>query len=258
MHSHTFDVVISDHRYGCWSAKATCIFITHQVNILMPAGFRWLEPLVNYFNHQAICRFDHCWIPDYPEKPLTEKLTRPFHPYTTFIGMLSRFRPASVPLEISYQMVAVLSGPEPQREQLEILLLRELRKLNHRALVVRGVPGTAKSERVDENIMMVDHLPAQALNEAVLKSELVICRSGYSSIMDLAATGSKAFFIPTPGQTEQEYLAMELMKRGIAGFQTQRQADLKAAWHERNNYKGFEDWKHQPNLLRQAIIEVLR
>lgn len=258
LRTHAFDLVISDHRYGCWSAKVSCVFLTHQVNILMPSGFRWLEAVVNYFNHRAILRYDRCWIPDDPSDPLTGKLSTPIHLRTTFVGMLSRFRHIHQPSEILYQVVAVLSGPEPQRTRLEMLLLKELKKLNCRALVVRGLPGSNNRYQVNENISMEDHLSSQALNEVISKSELVICRSGYSSIMDLATAGRKALFIPTPGQTEQEYLAVELMKRRIAGFQIQHQLDLEVAWREINHYKGFEDWKHEPNLLRQAVNEMLQ
>ena len=257
MRSHAFDVVISDHRYGCWYAKAPCVFVTHQINILMPSGFPWLEAIVNYFNHRAILKFDRCWVPDYPDNPLTGKLSVPFHPRTAFVGMLSRFHKIGVDGEIPYHIVAVLSGPEPQRTVLELLLLKELKMSDHKALLIRGIPGSSDKPTVRGNLTIVDYLPSPALNAMILKSSIVICRSGYSSIMDLAAIGRRAIFIPTPGQTEQEYLAQELEKRKIAGFQTQHKLNLKAALAEINHYKGFEDWKHRPNLLQQAVNELL-
>ena len=258
LRTHSFDWVISDNRYGCWSARTPSIFITHQVNLLMPAGFGWLAGILNYFNHQAIRRFDGCWIPDYPDDPLTGKLSRPVHPHTTFVGMLSRFHPRPSSIEISYPVVAILSGPEPQRAKLEMLLIAALKNFSTPALIVRGLPGKGSRHCIGEHITVVDHLPSQELNEVIFRSELVICRSGYSSVMDLAFAGRKALFIPTPGQTEQEYLASKLMRMGVAGYQHQSQLDLKSAWRERNHYKGFEDWKHQHNLLSQAVNKILQ
>jgi len=53
----------------------------------------------------------------------------------------------------------------------------------------------------------------------------VISRSGYTTIMDLAVLEKKAYFIPTPGQNEQEYLAKRLTKLGIVP--SCKQADFK-------------------------------
>nr|MBP6558208.1 glycosyltransferase [Flavobacterium sp.] len=50
---------------------------------------------------------------------------------------------------------------------------------------------------------------------------MVLCRSGYTTVMDLAKLEKKAFFIPTPGQFEQEYLAKRYKRNGIAPYAKQ-------------------------------------
>ena len=105
----------------------------------------------------------------------------------------------------------LLSGPEPQRTIFESLMTKELKKFQGKVLLVRGLPGDKATDAVaiagKTNITAVNHLSANSLNDALLQSEWVICRSGYTTIMDLIKLGHKAVLVPTPGQTEQEYLA---------------------------------------------------
>ena len=46
-------------------------------------------------------------------------------------------------------------------------------------------------------------------------SKLLVCRSGYSTLLDLSVIQSRAILIPTPGQPEQEYLSLELMNKKL-------------------------------------------
>ena len=57
--------------------------------------------------------------------------------------------------------------------------------------------------------------------------------------MDLAKLGKKAFFIPTPGQYEQEYLAKKLKKQGLVPFAKQESFKLYNL-QEINMYKGLK------------------
>jgi UDP-N-acetylglucosamine:LPS N-acetylglucosamine transferase len=59
-------------------------------------------------------------------------------------------------------------------------------------------------------MIVYDHLPAKALAPLIREAEIVLARSGYSTVMDLATLGKRAVLIPTPGQTEQEYLGAYL------------------------------------------------
>jgi UDP-N-acetylglucosamine transferase subunit ALG13 len=152
-----------------------------------------------------------------------------------FIGAASRMKP--IPgSEKKYDIVAIFSGPEPQRSIFERIVVDELMNSGLRYFIVRGIlPGKKKEGKAN----IVDFLPASELQQVISESEVVIARSGYSSIMDMAAMGKRAILIPTPGQTEQEYLANQLKERNIAYTIGQKDFDLEKAWKESEKYSGF-------------------
>jgi uncharacterized protein (TIGR00661 family) len=250
------DLVISDNRYGLWSAHVPSVLITHQSNILMPSRFGWLQNLVRYLNHRQMKKFSVCWIPDSPGKnSLAGELTE-FGPTTDikfqWIGALSRFKRSEV--EPQNQILAILSGPDPQRTILEKLIVPQIRKSGLRYFIVLGQV-TQQNSYNDARI--VDFMTTELLEEKILSSEVVICRSGYSSVMDLAALGKKAIFIPTPGQTEQEHLAGKLKAKRIAFSMHQDVFDLRTAMNESKNYSGFFDFVASKDLLEPAIMTIL-
>ena len=221
------DLVISDSRFGCFTKQVPCIFITHQLHIQMPAYLKQLQRVVNFFNHWIIKKYHSCWVPDFADttKNLSGILAHPAPFPIQYIGPLSRMKPLVRP--IRYDIIAILSGPEPQRSMLEQLLLMELAKLDKKILLVRGLPKGSALETPNKHIRIVPFLTAQALNEAIAESAFVICRSGYSSIMDLVILRKPALLIPTPEQTEQEYLARYLKSKGQFLVQAQGALDLK-------------------------------
>ena len=209
------DLVISDNRYGCWTKLVPSIFITHQINIQLPFTLKWMQRIINYFNHRQIRKFSQCWVPDFPENRLTGKLTEPGKLSVKFIGMLSRFKSVKIKELFVYDYLAIVSGPEPQRTIFEQKVRVCFSGLKGKKILVRGLPGVGE-EIVEQNGWdEVGHLNAERLRQVIEQSKLVISRSGYSSVMDLASLNKKAVFIPTPGQTEQEYLAKSLVDRGI-------------------------------------------
>lgn len=253
---HNIDMVISDNRYGCYSNKIKSIFITHQLMIKAPLAENALHKTVLRY----IKKYSECWIPDVAgEKNLSGDLS---HMYDVpanafFIGALSRFKkPESFTLQKKYDMLAIISGPEPQRTLFEELVKKEIQKTNLKALMACGKTESAATKTTTGNIELVNHLPAEELQEAILQSSVVIARSGYSTVMDLAALGKKAIFIPTPGQTEQEYLAAMFMRKGIAFSQQQQEFDLEIALKESGNYKGFEGIRVN-NVLEERVDLLL-
>lgn len=223
---HNVDAVISDNRYGLWTNKVPCVFITHQVRILSPV----LEDLVFFLNLHFINRFDFCWIPDEASaRNLSGKLSHienlPSH--AKFIGPLTRFR-GDYPQEKRYDIMAIVSGPEPQRSIFEEKLKTQLKQLNKRALLVLGNPEIVQKSE-SGNLTIVSHFNSVEMEKAVAASEVIICRGGYSTIMDLAVYGKKAVFIPTPGQTEQEYLAKRYAGKGWCVYQKQSEMNLEKA-----------------------------
>lgn len=244
-----FDSIISDNRYGCWSRKAKSILITHQVNILLDPPWKLFSTIVNSFIHRWIRNFDECWVPDF-ENGITKAMSH-LQISKRFIGMLSRFEKNNQP--VALDVLAIASGPEPHRSLFVQLLKKELEASGLRYFLVKG----NFNETNIESPLSSEYLTSGRLNELMEAAEIVICRSGYSSIMDLAKLGKKAIFIPTPGQTEQEHLASELKNKNIAWCQSQQEFDLQEALEKSKHYSGFADFKSQPNLLPKAITDLL-
>jgi UDP-N-acetylglucosamine transferase subunit ALG13 len=214
---HQWDFVISDNRYGLSIPNTKCIIITHQLWVLSGWGNQ-IDKILNKRIHRWIMSFDQCWIPD-EEKDggIAGLLSHPRFPIPysllptplIFIGPLSRLSPTAD--EEGDKILILLSGPEPQRSLLEEKIIEQIKSINQQFLVVRGLPTDTQQPLNSSHIEFKNHLSSTHLSEAIAKAKLVICRSGYSSIMDLLRLRKKAILIPTPGQTEQLYLA-KLMK----------------------------------------------
>lgn len=251
------DLLISDNRYGCWSSHIPAVFITHQSNIMMPRRFGWLQDLVRRLNEQMMRRFSVCWVPDFPDKhSLAGELMLSGMPdlkiQTRFIGWLSRFERRESRLR-KYDVVAILSGPEPQRTSLENIVMPQLKNSANSYRVVRGLPSLRLSPADDHAVNFLD---SKDLQTCIESADLIIARSGYSTVMDLHALGKKAVFVPTPGQTEQEYLARRLKEKGIAFSMAQDKFDLKEALLQSENYSGFEPLSPD-SRLREAVRSIL-
>lgn len=135
--------------------------------------------------------------------------------------------------------MVIISGPEPQRSIFEKKVLIQLRETEYKALVVLGKPELSKGLDQRDNIDVYNHLDSDAMQEGMLSSTLVICRPGYSSIMDLAVLGQRAAFVPTPGQTEQEYLAQYHMDKRHYYSVSQKDFDLSKLLSASRNYTGI-------------------
>lgn len=254
---NSYDLLISDNRYGCRLSTVKSVFIGHQINLIMPNWLAWLSPVINYFNHRWISKFDECWIPDDPQNSLTGILTRPALPRSKWIGVISRFN-KGMEVKKEYQLVVVLSGPEPQRSLFEKIILKQIRQIDQRTLLVCGVMDGTGSIDTPPYVEVVNYLNKNKLQQAIAQGEWILARPGYTTVMDLYVMGKKAIFVPTPGQTEQEYLGGELMKKGIAFCMTQNEFDMGVALNEVKNYTGFEGKAHDSNLLNLAIEEALQ
>ena len=247
--------VISDNRFGCFSSLVPSVFITHQLNIRIPSPP--LEWLVNRLNHHFIRRYDECWIPGQPGTDnLSGALSLPPESLPCrHIGRLSRLKPEEAAKE--YDILVLLSGPEPQRTQLEATLIRQLKDLPLRVLLVQGKTERERCDYLTAGMEVRPYLKARGLQAAMSRASLVICRSGYSTIMDLAAMGKKALLIPTPGQTEQEYLARRMQELGYCPFQYQNELDVKRGLSEVGFYPGFPKDDVGNGLLAGAIQSLI-
>lgn len=251
------DLVISDNRYGCWSCNAKSIFITHQLTILMPPSLKWMERIVNSVNHRLIRKFDECWVPDHEgTESLAGVLSYSPLLQPKYIGPLSRFVNDHVTVAKTIEVLIVLSGPEPQRSIIEEKLLMSIAKIEKPICLVRGVSGN-RTRNIGKHINVVDFLNSRDLQSMISLSKVLITRSGYSSIMDLSLLGGKVILIPTPGQTEQEYLAERFKEKGIAFSVQQEDFDWHVALCESEKYSGFIPGEND-GLLQETIQNTLR
>lgn len=210
--------IISDNRPGVRNRNVPSIYMTHQLNVRSGATSYFTGKLHRFL----ISRFDQCWVPDFEGMPnLSGRLGHLEETWekVRYLGPLSRFSKREV--DQVYDLTIVLSGPEPQRTLLEDKLLKQVLHFDGRVLMVCGKVESEQTKRVAGNVEIYNFMPSDQLEEALNQSKMVLTRSGYTSVMDLARLQCKAFFIPTPGQPEQEYLAKKLDGQGYVPFSTQ-------------------------------------
>ena len=230
------NVIVSDNRYGFRSNTVKSILISHQVNIQL--GNIILSKLADVFNHFLIKKFDELWIPDYNDQNrLAGKLSLPLKSMRhKYIGPLSRFKYQE--RKLKYDIAVVLSGPEPQRTKFEKIILKQMAVIGKESIVIRGKLSSDGDYYLNSNVLVRNYVLSKELNDIINESELVISRSGYSTIMDMVVLGKKAIFVPTPGQTEQEYLAKYLGGKKLYYFQKQEDFNLMDAIENVREYIG--------------------
>lgn len=227
--------IISDNRLGVYSKQIPSVFITHQLNVLS-GKTTWIS---SKLHQHFIKKFTECWIPDMEKRPnLTGKLghLKKNKLNLRYLGPLSRLEKKD--LRIKYDLMVILSGPEPQRTFLQHKLKNEVRLFAGKVLFIKGVMEPEQKIEQDENVTYYNFMTSSEIETAFNESEIVLCRSGYTTVMDLAKLGKKAFFIPTPGQFEQEYLAKRLKRNDFVPYA--KQDDFKI--------EDLEDIKLYPGL----------
>ncbi|MFK5877960.1 MAG: glycosyltransferase [Flavobacteriaceae bacterium] len=225
--------IISDNRFGVRSNKVPSVIITHQLNVL--SGVTTF--ITSKLHQNIISKFDECWIPDDKYLNYSGKLSQTKSiKKQKYIGVLSRFKKED--LAIKYDLLVLLSGIEPSRSQLEQKLLSELKNYKGSVLFVKGKIEPQQKKIIKENITLCNFLLTTELQTAINQSKLILARSGYSTIMDLKTLSKKAFFIPTTGQYEQEYLAKYLSDLKITPFATQENFEVKML-KDINGFSGF-------------------
>jgi hypothetical protein len=262
---HGAGLVIADGRYGFRAPGIPSVFVTHQLEILPPgpALLRALiSPLLRSLNACALRGFSQVWVPDFAGPvnlsgtlghPPAALLSKARGPQVAYIRPLCRFRPVdaawsqaasgratapstqnpvapSATAAPSIDILALVSGPEPQRTLFEKRLHTALEALPGTKVLVRGVPG--RSAPVDGEVRsgeltVFDHLPGDRLAKLLESAQSVVCRSGYTTMMELAGLAkANVLLVPTPGQPEQEYLARHARESGFAMWQNQDELDV--------------------------------
>jgi UDP-N-acetylglucosamine transferase subunit ALG13 len=272
------DAVISDNRYGMIHKGLFSVFVTHQLLIRTPFGPR-ADRILQWMQYRRLKRFSICWVPDLPGiNSLAGELSHPRHLPSIpirYIGPLSRFEKiqsdgynGQTSANKSCDLLILLSGPEPQRTIFEMIILRQRASFPAKTILVRGLPGNRSNDPGSNDprseafpaMTVYDHLPAETLNKIVCGAGLILCRSGYSSIMDLIKLQKKCIFVPTPGQTEQEYLGDYLAGRHLAICTSQSGFSLAASLRTAEDFpfKLPDLDMNGDELLRAAIVEWVR
>ena len=267
---HTFDLVVSDNRYGLKIDGLKSVIMTHQLQIMTGFG-----PAADYamrkLHYRMLQKFDECWIVDNAEDSgLAGALSHPqqLPAHARYLGLLSQLPPPATQSAQNSGILVLLSGPEPMRSLLESKILTQIAAIeDYRFHIIAGNP-TAASPAAGTHVVSTPalHLPAHVtyathadareLAAALSAAQLVICRSGYSTLMDLAMFEKKALLIPTPGQSEQEYLAGYLQAQGIALSKRQAEIDLQRDIAEALHYPGFKAAAYTGNAGQmQKVID---
>jgi hypothetical protein len=274
--AHRFEMVVSDGRVGLFTRLCSSVLITHQLFVKFPqwevAGVswgRWLETVFFWFFRLLLRRFSQVWVPDFASPHgLTGELS---HRRTSlknirFIGPLCRFSPPSRLDESlpAFDRLALVSGPEPQRTMFERTLKAILKDLPGRNLMLLGKPeevhawgpGPRLDDRKD-GLHQFPHADEETMSRLMRAAGLIITRSGYTTVMELAGLGiKKVLFVPTPGQPEQEYLARHLEEQKIAPWRDQSRLSPDDFRPGVTCYRGFGDLPRQMNLGGRAPIQV--
>ena len=228
------DLIINDNRFGVWAEGVSSAYITHQLIVPAPRGMKFLEYVVSKLHNLYIKPHKYILIPDFENEPsIARRLSHPkkkksYYEYI-YLGPLSRFKAQPKPDTFDFKVLILLSGLEPHRGDWEADLLEQAKDYSKDEIaLVRGLPHLDEIPKgIDDVCTAFNHLPADKLKDLILKSETVVCRSGYSTLMDLLCLGKKALICATPGQTEQVYLADILPAEGNFYSMRQNKFDLK-------------------------------
>jgi len=258
-----YDLVISDNRFGIHDNRVPSLFISHQIRYSVPGYIDWAERTSEWFNARYHSKFDRVIIPDNPPDvlSLSGKLGKASQRITKrkayYAGILSSIKKLDVPEDIDY-LVSV-SGPQEQKEKFRDVVIRQITELPGRKVVLLGDPGGDVDEKLDEDTRIMSHASREEMTRLMNRASFIITRSGYTTVMELAELGGKkALFVPTPGQTEQEYLSDYYEKRGWFYSVTQKELDLVRDVELAREYPGLPSMSKSAENARRLYDEVIK
>ncbi len=242
--SNKFDIIISDNRYGIFHRSIPSYFITHQLRVIAPGRLWLIENSWERFNIHFQNYFKNIMVPDYEEDGISGDLSHDLKHLdlkkVVYFGIMSDFKKRSVSEDVDF--LFSISGPEPQRQVMEDLIIKQVNNVSGNIVLSLG---RNLNEGVDEkirslndNIKLYPFLPSKEREMIMNKSKFIVSRSGYSTLMDVYALGKKAMFVPTPQQTEQQYLAKYHERRGNFLYVDQEIINLQKDLIEARKYRG--------------------
>ena len=227
--NNQIDLIINDNRLACYHKSIPSVYITHQLNV--PAPNQILHKITNLGHQYFINKYDYCWIPDFAnENNLAGSISKSkkIKPPIEYLGPLSNIRLENT--ESRLPLLVVLSGPEPQRSYLENKVINQASELDIEILLIRGTNTKRSFNNQNPNLRILDLVNRKELTTLIEQAQKIICRSGYTSLMDFYLNPKPLYFIPTPGQWEQEYLAKHWQENMGVPYSTQKDFKLKEAY----------------------------
>lgn len=234
LRQRSFDLILSDNRFRVRSNHIPSFVISHQLRFMVPPAVSFLEFVTEFFNYLYLQPFDRIIVPDFadPTANLAGRLAHQLRflkksKKVYYAGVLTSVQKLDVPEDVD--LFISISGPEPPRTQLEQIIMDRLPQVKaDRIVVALGKPEVKETRQLDARTTVHGFLDREGQQEMLNRARLVVCRSGYTTVMELAGLGKKALFIPTPGQTEQEYLGRFYEERGYFHSVSQYELDLPA------------------------------
>jgi len=213
---HRFDRIISDSRYGVYLRDVPSYHLLHTLHQIIPGRPRALEKAVERVQQRIFSGARKVIVPDQEENGLAGDLCHRLSCFRRdqleYIGILSSVR--RMPLEPDVDYFVTVSGVEPQRSIFERKVLAQLPELPGRVVVTLGRPDLPHSVSDDGRVAVHSYMNRQMQEEMMNRARLVVSRSGYTTLMELAELGKRALLIPTVGQSEQEYLGAYHERKG--------------------------------------------
>ncbi len=218
VNEHKVTIIVSDNRYGCYNKRVKSIIITHQLFIKLKGALKIFSQFLPFVTKHLISKFNECWVPDFEnfEQSLSGSLShgKNLPKNVKYIGPLSRFAVASVPnitlFKNNYKVLALISGPEPEQTIFKQKLAKQLQNIGDNALIITAKNG-GKAQYAQGCVTFLNNINDDLLYSYLLTTPKIICRCGYTSVMDFYTLKITAVWSATAGQTEQEYLLQHIL-----------------------------------------------
>lgn len=251
-----FDRIISDNRFGIHSRRIDSYQIAHGLRAIAPRRNRQLELALEYFCYSWLRPARRVIVPDYLHDGLSGDLSHNltfFEPERLeYIGILASVRRR--PVEPDVDLFVTISGPEPQRAILEEIVLGQVDALPGKVVVALGKPEEPLRTWQHDGAQVYSYLDRRQQENLMNRSRLIVSRSGYTTLMELVELNRQALLIPTPGQTEQEYLGWLHNSRGTYLSVTQQRLDLRRDVERAGSFRGYE----APHLTDESVERFVR
>jgi len=243
-----FDAVVSDCRYDVYDRPENSYLINHQLRFKTPLGAEWAFEL---WLASRMKKYRYVFVPDFEEHNLSGHLSHNLRYISEdkirYIGILSHLSKLDKEQDIDY--FVSLSGPEPQRVVLEKKIISQLNQLKGRVVIAGGNP-EGQEKKLPGDAEFYSFLKTEQQQDIMSRSKFVITRSGYTTIMELAELDrKKALLMPTPNQTEQEYLADYYEEKRYFHHISQYKLQLDRDIEESKRFEGFTaPWKTEESV----------